>query len=256
MITHNDIKADLHVHTIASCHGFSTVLENMTYGIQAGMEYIAVTDHYYCHGSTIDIMNEAHRMISVNRCSDRYMGMTVINGAEFNFGAADSVLACKDILNRVRWKLLGLHDWFLKKPIPSYTMKDITKILFETVYDMSDGVYPTAIAHIERGLKDTNDFSKDTLIKVMQNVLIFAKDNDLYMEVNESSAKNKDLQDIMRIWIKMAKENGNKICLGSDAHFALHVGIFDNAITLLNEVDYPKELILNCNRTALNQFCK
>ena len=76
------------------------------------------------------------------------------------------------------------------------------------------------------------------------------------MEVNESSAKNKDLQDIMRIWIKMAKENGHKICLGSDAHFALHVGRFDNAIALLNEVDYPKELILNCDRTALNQFCK
>lgn len=257
MITHNDIKADLHTHTIASGHAFSTVLENMANAKSAGMDYIAVTDHYYHDGTKIDRLNEVHRMISADRCSDRYMGITVINGGEFNIYHYSGMFSNKELLKRVKWRLLGLHDWFLERQIPEYNMKEIKALFIESILTMNDwGIPPTAIAHIERGLSGISDYSNDTLISTMETILRFTKAYNLYMEVNESSAKNKNLQDIMRIWIKMAKENGNKICLGSDAHFALHVGHFDNAIALLNEVDYPKELILNCDRTALNQFCK
>lgn len=256
MITHNDIKADLHTHTIASGHAFSTVLENITYAKYAGMDYIAVTDHYYRNGTKIDNLNEVHRMISADRCSDRYMGITVINGGEFNVDSIDPFYH-QDLLKGVKWRLLGLHDWFLKNPISHYSVHEIIGMFIDTSLNMNDWrVPPTAIAHIERGIRAAKDFNDKLFAAYVEDLLSFAKENNLYMEVNESSAKNKDLQDIMRIWIKMAKENGNKICLGSDAHFALHVGHFDNAIALLNEVDYPKELILNCDRTALNQFCK
>ena len=256
MITHNDIKADLHTHTIASDHAFSTVLENMTNAKSAGMDYIAVTDHYYHNGTKIDRLNEVHRMISADRCSNRYMGITVINGGEFNVDSIDPFYH-KDLLKGVKWRLLGLHDWFLENPISHYSLYNIFNMFINTCMSMNDWrVPPTAIAHIERGIRAASDFDENLFASHIEDLLTFTKDNNLYMEVNESSAKNKNLQDIMRIWIKIAKENGNKICLGSDAHFALHVGRFDNAIALLNEVDYPKELILNCDRTALNQFCK
>jgi len=39
------IKADLHTHTIASGHAYSTLLENIEYGKKRGIETIAITEH-------------------------------------------------------------------------------------------------------------------------------------------------------------------------------------------------------------------
>ena len=47
---------------------------------------------------------------------------------------------------------------------------------------------------------------------------------------------------------------GNKIYLGTDAHYCEEVGDFENTIKLLNKVNYPKELILNCNKNLLAQL--
>lgn len=37
--------ADLHTHTIASDHAYSTLLENIEYAKRAGMQALAITDH-------------------------------------------------------------------------------------------------------------------------------------------------------------------------------------------------------------------
>ena len=39
------ILTDLHTHTVANTHAFSTVTENATYAAGIGMEAIAITDH-------------------------------------------------------------------------------------------------------------------------------------------------------------------------------------------------------------------
>ena len=39
------IKADLHCHTVASTHAYSTVIELAEQAKQAGIEVIAITDH-------------------------------------------------------------------------------------------------------------------------------------------------------------------------------------------------------------------
>ena len=50
------------------------------------------------------------------------------------------------------------------------------------------------------------------------------------------------------------QSNGNKISLGSDAHYCDRVGNFKNVRKILNEVDYPKELILNCNENMIKEL--
>ena len=51
--------------------------------------------------------------------------------------------------------------------------------------------------------------------------------------------------------IIIAKENKNMISLGTDAHSCYEVGRFDNVLCLLNEIDYPKDLIINCDNDKL-----
>ena len=35
--------------------------------------------------------------------------------------------------------------------------------------------------------------------------------------------------------------------VNSDAHFAARIGVFDQAVALLEEVDFPKKLIINAD---------
>ena len=39
------IKTDLHTHTTASCHAYSTLEENVQWAKQIGLEAIAMTNH-------------------------------------------------------------------------------------------------------------------------------------------------------------------------------------------------------------------
>lgn len=75
-------------------------------------------------------------------------------------------------------------------------------------------------------------------------------------EVNEASLLRNEggSVDRVRYWLEFAKKNNCKICLGTDAHFCEAVGKFDKTIEMLNEVDYPKQLILNCNREDLKVY--
>ena len=56
--------------------------------------------------------------------------------------------------------------------------------------------------------------------------------------------------------LQYAKENGNYISLGTDAHYCEEIGDFTNTIKLLNEIDFPKEKILNCNINLLQKLNK
>lgn len=76
------------------------------------------------------------------------------------------------------------------------------------------------------------------------------------MEVNEHSLTSNVANEVekIRYWLSVAKENGNKIYLGTDAHYYTQVGDFEHTIRMLNEVGYPKELILNCNENMIDDL--
>jgi hypothetical protein len=86
----------------------------------------------------------------------------------------------------------------------------------------------------------------------------FCKQNNIYMEVNESSLVLPEggLIERMLYWVKKARDNGNMISLGTDAHSCYEVGKFDNVAVLLNELNYPKDLILNCDDDKLQDLLK
>ena len=49
-------------------------------------------------------------------------------------------------------------------------------------------------------------------------------------------------------------EYGAKIVVNSDAHFCTHVGEFTEIIAYLQNIGYPKDLIVNRNKAALFDF--
>ena len=248
MILEKDILADMHTHTLFSKHAYSTVKENIEVAKKRGLKYLAITDHYFCNGDNLDKKNEINRINYLgertNHCENS--DFIVIPSAEFNLGQE---IFTPNKLNNVVWRPIGLHNWFVD--IDILTLDDIFNLFVEAYQNGHN-----AFVHIEMELHKVHKgiYSVEEIKEFLRKVVDFAREHDIWLEVNESTIITNECGSKSRLyhWLNYAKENGNKIYLGTDAHYCDEVGQFNNAISMLNEIDYPKELILNCNLDTLN----
>lgn len=151
MITTEDIYADLHTHTISSLHAYSTVWENMKCAESAGMEVLAITDHYFNLGDAITNKNDVGRIVYMSKTINPVAKepVYVVGGAEFNLN--QNIPSGKDYhdkLMKAKWRLVGLHTWFV----------NTKKVSLEELYCLfkcaAFSRNYTAFAHIERELQD------------------------------------------------------------------------------------------------------
>lgn len=249
-----DILADMHTHTVASKHAYSTLIENLTSAERNGMKLLAVTDHYFGNGDDIERKNEVARIAYLGKCVEGLNNPTnvrVIPGCEFNLG--QEIYNRDKVMKNLKWKVIGLHTWFV----------NVEQISFESYYQLFENAARdgfTTFAHIEREMHrilygfGQNHF--DDCVEAMQRVVDLAVNSGIILEVNESSLRVNDggAAERLRAWLAYAKSKNALICLGTDAHFCGEVGRFDNAIALLNQLEYPRDRILNCNKQLLREY--
>ena len=249
MLQQDDILADLHTHTLYSMHAFSTLYENMQCARAAGIHYLAVTDHYYGTGDRLAIKNENTRLKQVQRELARYDTVPrIIGGAEFNLG---QVPVRPSILEKLVWRPIGLHSFFMS--YSSVTAEG----LYGMFRDAADQGY-NAFAHIERKLHVIEDGRLGTSLgmrsqELLRRIVRLAAERHIFLEVNEASLSRNEpgARERMTFWLREAKRCGCRLSLGTDAHYCEAVGRFPNAVALLDQIDYPKSLILNCDRDLL-----
>ena len=194
-----------------------------------------------------DISRLTHILDRINKTTDP---VCIIDGAEFNVGQ-DIIEWGK--LSRLKWKLYGVHGWFINK-------KEISLDNLKSLYS-KDGCKFNAWAHIERELHkiDHGRFGSTLTCEIKEYLdwlVVLAKKQNIYLELNETSLIDDEGGGRSRIeyWLKSARENGNKISLGTDAHYCEEIGHFNNAIAMLNELNYPKDDIVNCNLDILRNL--
>lgn len=244
MLKDTDIIADMHTHTVASQHAYSTIEENINYAKQNGIKYIAITDHFHVLNDHLFKMNEMSRIKYMEANVNKYSDIKIIGSAEFNILQKTSSL---EKLKFLKWKPIGLH---------SHYIENISSVTYETLYnafaEASD--YFNAFCHIERELDKIkkSDSEENEIYEFMTQIVHLAKEKNIYLELNVHSLEGKnDNIDRIRFWMAEAKRNRNLITLGTDAHFCREVGHFHKAVELLNELDYDRSLILNCDETAV-----
>ena len=255
MLNNNEILADLHTHTIFSKHAYSTLKENIDCARSNQLSGLAVTDHYYQGEDFFDKKNEVVRMAYVSKAvaSDDFF---VISGGEFNLRQkiAKDVEVDK-IYKNVKWRLAGLHTWFVD--IPHLNIEEVP-FLFEEMITSDEYITPTAFAHIERELYKCQGASdKKKMREALYNIVDIAVENGLFLEINESSIISDECGGIdrMKCWLKRAMEKNASFSIGSDAHYCEAVGQFNNAIELINYIGIKKDHILNTNKALLDTFC-
>ena len=228
------ILTDLHTHTVANTHAYSTVTENATYASQTGIEAIAITDH------APGMPDGAHRWHFLNSVvlPREINGVKVLRGAEVDIVDACGTLDLEmDYLKALDWVIVSFH-----KP----ACREIGTIAERTqcYIDLLENPQIDMLGHCGSPIFDFD----------IPTVIDCAKEYDKVIEINENTfnIRANNIPICKEIAIACA-DKGVKISVNSDAHFHQHIGNFTKALAMLEEIDFPQELIVNMNWSRLEK---
>ena len=222
------IQADLHTHTIASTHAYSTITENAKYASEIGLPAIAMTDHY------IKMPDSPHFWHFGNLCvlPHKLFGVTVLKGAEVNiFNYNGELDADEDMLKKLEWVVASYHK---------YTFPDYSPMDEKTV---TDG-YMKALRnpHVDVIGHPTTDFFPTDFDRFVKGCKEYGK----YPEVNESSMKNKPGASKNVVYmLEACKKHEVPIVVNTDSHFWAEIAKTPICEKILTELDFPRELVFN-----------
>lgn len=228
------IIADTHTHTVASTHAYSTVLEMAQFAEKAGLEALAITDHTpnSTDGPHVWHFHNLHKALPRELC-----GVKLIFGAESSIIDYDGNIdfpesECKAL----DWIIASIHRNQLAKASP----EEITKLYL----GVAENPYVDVIGHCATV---GYEFDYEKCLKKF-------KETGKLVEINESSIIWKNTENNFREVIRVCKKYEVPVVVNSDAHFCTLVGLFDNAIRLLEEQDFPEKLIVNADWDRLYSF--
>lgn len=113
LIELQDIKGDLHCHTVAS-DGRNTIEQMAIAARERGYEYVAITDHSASHGFGNDVSpNELRRQIErVREADESIEGIRVLAGSEVNILPDGSLDYDDELLEQLDWVVASVHTSF------------------------------------------------------------------------------------------------------------------------------------------------
>jgi DNA polymerase (family X) len=201
LIEQEDIKGELHCHTIAS-DGHNTIAEMAMAAREMGYKYIAITDHSATHGFGNDVSpDELRRQIERVREVDAQMeGIEVKAGSEVNI-LPDGELDYEN-------ELLAELDWVVASAHTAFGMGEeamTTRMIRAIEHPLVDAIgHPTGRMIVRR-----EPYAID-----LGAVFEAAARTGTLMEINA----NPDRRDLSDVHARNAVKAGVTIVIDSDAH--------------------------------------
>lgn len=233
-----NLKLDLHTHTIASGHAYSTLKENIGEAKARGLDGFAVTDH----GPAMPgVLGDAYHVVNMKLAVPKYIDdIRIIRGFEANIVDYDGKIDLPiDFSPSIEFIIASLHEICI---VPR-TKKEHTDGLISC---MASG-YVDAIGHPD-GYSFPIDYNSLTEAAFEYGVALEVNNNSLKGHVRGNTREN-----YLKL-LKIAKKNRVLISVGSDSHFYQSIGEMDLAKKILVELDYPQELIINQSVERFDEF--
>lgn len=230
------IAADLHTHTIASGHAYSTLGEMAKAAAEKGLDVLGIADH----GPAMPGGPHRYYFGNLKSLPPEINGVEIYRGVEANILDSDGRLDLPEFyLRSLDYVLAGLH--FIC--YPGGSKEKNTKAVLRTM----DNPYVDGIVHPGNPEYEL-DYEKIVKKAAQKNILIEINNNSLRGGTREGSEKN------CRRVALLAKEWGCSVLVSSDAHFYTEVGSFKKALKLLVEAGLKDELILNTSKDKISRF--
>ncbi len=222
------ILTDLHCHTIASDHAYSTVLELTAAAKEHALELIALTDHAMGIGDAphiwhFDNLHSLPRIIG---------GIQLLFGAEVNIMNLDGEIDLpENTLKKLDLAIASYHSPCCKPGSIEENTQAYLNVLKNPYVDILGHCGSAAFP-----------FEHETVLKAVRDAGKIVEINNHTWDVRKPSVPN-----CVEI-AKLCKKLGVLVSVDSDAHFCYEVGVYPHAERLFQEIGFPEELIVN--RTA------
>lgn len=225
--------ADLHTHTLASAHAYSTVTENVVQAEKAGLKMMAVTDH----GPQMEDSPHIWHHHNLNALPRVINNVFVLRGIEADIIDNNGGLDIDDDLSQ---KL----DWI----VASYHWGNGTEEQFTNSYIKAlENPHISCLGHTD------NPYFPYDLKEVCRACHQYEK----AMELNVARIRRENSEntwDFYRRMLSVCAEEKAYIVVNSDSHFWSTIGAFEPAVKLIEEVGFPEELILNADVERIKQL--
>jgi len=217
---------DLHMHTVASTHAYSTLHDYIDEATEKGITLFAITDHgpdmadapHYWHFMNMQVWP---RIVN---------GVGILRGIESNIKNIDGDIDCTGpMLTAIDVIIAGFHEPVMPpSDKETHTAAMIAAMAGGEVHIIShpgNPRYPIDIKAVAEAAAKYN----------------------VALELNNSSFTHsrKGSEPNCRAIAQAVKDAGGWLALGSDSHIAFSLGGFEQCERILREVDFPEERILN-----------
>lgn len=225
---------DLHMHTIASTHAYSTIHDYIAQAVRKNLQLIAITDH---GPEMVDAPHEFHfnNMRILPRVVD---GVGILRGVEANIkanGETDCTAKMHAALDLI---IAGFHKQVFA-PADRVTNTDaliavITSGKVHIISHPGNPEYPIDIPAVVEA----------------------AKTSHVALEINNASFVNSrkgSEPNCLKI-VSAVAEAGGIISLGTDSHSAFSLGDFTACQKIIDATGFPQSHILNVSPQRVLEF--
>jgi putative hydrolase len=230
------IIADMHTHTIASGHAYSTVMEIATAAARAGLAAVAITDH----GPALPGAPHYYHFAAMRFIPTYLEGVRIFRGIEANILDRSGRLDFPDGASwPIEFVMAGFHEACGYDDCGETANTD-------TLIAVMENPRVRAISHPGNPL-----FTVDLL-----EIAKASRRTGTALEINNSSFGQSRSGSPPRC-AKLARlmaEQGSLVVVGSDAHLALAVGDFAKAVAVMEAAGISEEQVVNSSFPRLLSF--
>jgi putative hydrolase len=231
------LRADLHTHTIASGHAYSTVTELAFAAAAAGIELIAITDH----GPSVPQGSHPWFFWNSKVIPSSLDGVRILKGCEANpsVTAENGIDLPDELLRLLDFVSVGFH------PLTGFDDLDRVKNT-EVLLRVIENPYVDQITHPGNEHEFPLDLGAIVAAAARHNVILELNDHSFAPTSARSTGVERE-----REFAEAAVAAGAPVAIGSDAHYALHVGRFDSALAAADDIGIPVERFVNHNAASV-----
>jgi len=229
-------EVDTHTHTVLSGHAQSTLLENAAAAAKKGIAGIVLSDH----GPSIQSAPPDFTISTYSAFPKTIMGVHIYYGTEANILDFSGALDIKEeYLEVLDFAIAGLHGFVLRPGSKTQNTDAVINTINNKYIDMiSHPDNPSYPIDYEVFIKETGRLNK----------IVELNEHSIWYRLHKG-AKEKALK-----ILELCKKHEVRIAVSSDAHICLNVGECNTAVAVLNEADFPQELIVNLTKERFDSF--
>ena len=228
---------DIHTHTIVSGHAYNTMMEMAKAAADMGLEMLGITDH------APEMPGSAHLFHFANlKVVPRTLyGIPVLLGSEVNLCGYDGSLDLPEkVLRQMDVVIVSMHLPCLKPG----TKEENTAAYLNAMKNP----YVNIIGHPDDGRYPVD----------YKELVLAAGEHHKLLEVNNHSmdpggarlgARENDME-----MLRYCMEYKVPVLMSSDAHCMWDIRNHGNVISLLEEMNFPEELVVNRSTDVFSEY--